>query len=644
MNTARCAKIGNAALAFVALFFLAAQVHAAEVIRNFRSDIVVARDGELTVSETITVNVENQQINHGIFRDFPLTFEDETGRIREVGFSLNSVELDDQPEDYHTESIAGGIRIYAGSADRYVSRGVHTYRITYTTSRQIGYWDDHDELYWNVTGNGWMFPIEHAIAHVRLPDGANATDISFYTGPLGSKEQNARASQDGGRVVVETTRPLGPNEGLTFAISMPVGTIEAPSHGTEWYWWFMDNRNAIIGVVGALLVWGWYGWSWVKVGRDPPRGVMVPRWDAPEGISPALVNYIDQKGFGDGGWKAFSAAALNLAVKGRLKLEDLKNSIILTDIPDGGGWGRMSPGEAAIMQRVRSSGGKFVIDKSHGVSVKSAGSAFVSAIEKEHRGKYYQFNAGYIVLGVIFSILTLVALIAFGRFSDDAVFMLIFPNILAVVGGVFAAVLGRGLSSASLFVKVLTAVVLGVVAVVLIGVLGLLFIAVGGTLMSSGELPAVLALVSIVVANILFFFIMGAPTPLGSKMMDGIDGLRQYLTLAEKDRMNMRGAPKMSPKHFETLLPYAVALGVEKPWTETFDAWLAAAKMAETYQPTWYYGSDMGRFSRGIGGFSHSMASTIRSTLPPPPKSSSSGSSGGGFSGGGGGGGGGGGW
>ncbi len=644
MNTARCAKIGNAALAFVALLFLAAQVHAAEVIRNFRSDIVVARDGELTVSETITVNVENQQINHGIFRDFPLTFEDETGRIREVGFSLNSVELDDQPEDYHTESIAGGIRIYAGSADRYVSRGVHTYRITYTTSRQIGYWDDHDELYWNVTGNGWMFPIEHAIAHVRLPDGANATDISFYTGPLGSKEQNARASQDGGRVVVETTRPLGPNEGLTFAISMPVGTIEAPSRGTEWYWWFMDNRNAIIGVFGALLVWGWYGWSWAKVGRDPPRGVMVPRWDAPEGISPALMNYIDQKGFGDGGWKAFSAAALNLAVKGRLKLEDLKNSIILTDIPDGGGWGRMSPGEAAIMQRVRSSGGEFVIDKSHGVSVKSAGSAFVSAIEKEHRGKYYQFNAGYIVLGVIFSILTLVALIAFGRFSDDAVFMLIFPNILAVVGGVFAGVLGRGLSSASLFVKVLTAVVLGVVAVVLIGVLGLLFIAVGGTLMSSGELPAVLALVSIVVANILFFFIMGAPTPLGSKMMDGIDGLRQYLTLAEKDRMNMRGAPEMSPKHFETLLPYAVALGVEKPWTETFDAWLAAAKMAETYQPTWYYGSDMGRFSRNIGGFSHSMASTIRSTLPPPPKSSSSGSSGGGFSGGGGGGGGGGGW
>ncbi len=40
----------------------------------------------------------------------------------------------------------------------------------------------------------------------------------------------------------------------------------------------------------------------------------------------------------------------------------------------------------------------------------------------------------------------------------------------------------------------------------------------------------------------------------------------------------MAGAPEMSPQHFEKLLPYAVALGVEKPWTETFDKWLAAPR------------------------------------------------------------------
>src|SRR5690606_4449536 len=128
------------------------------------------------------------------------------------------------------------------------------------------------------------------------------------------------------------------------------------------------------------------------------------------------------------------------------------------------------------------------------------------------------------------------------------------------------------------------------------------------------------------------------------------EGLRQYLTLAEKDRINMAGAPEMSPRHYETLLPYAVALGVEKPWSQTFDRWLltaAAAGAATAYQPAWYHGEGFssGRFSDRLGGFAGSRAGTMRSSLPDPPKSSSSGfSSGGGSSGGGGGGGGGGGW
>jgi uncharacterized membrane protein len=159
---------------------------------------------------------------------------------------------------------------------------------------------------------------------------------------------------------------------------------------------------------------------------------------------------------------------------------------------------------------------------------------------------------------------------------------------------------------------------------------------------------ALAAIGGIVLTNALFLFLMGAPTPLGRKLMDGIEGLRTYLTLAEKDRMNMAGAPAMSPQHFETLLPYAVALGVEKPWSRTFEAWLAAAgAAAASYAPGWYAGSNYGTFGDRIGGFSTSMANTIASTIPQPVSSSGSsfsGGGGGGFSGSGGGGGGGGGW
>ena len=148
--------------------------------------------------------------------------------------------------------------------------------------------------------------------------------------------------------------------------------------------------------------------------------------------------------------------------------------------------------------------------------------------------------------------------------------------------------------------------------------------------------------------NVLFFFLLGAPTPLGRKLMDGIAGLKTYINLAEKDRMNLAGAPAMSPQHFETMLPYAVALGLEKPWSNAFQAWLASAAGAATaasYSPHWYRGGNFSSNSIGktMAGLPASIGKSMTNAMP-APKSSSSGFSGGGSSGGGGGGGGGGGW
>jgi len=168
--------------------------------------------------------------------------------------------------------------------------------------------------------------------------------------------------------------------------------------------------------------------------------------------------------------------------------------------------------------------------------------------------------------------------------------------------------------------------------------------------MISSPSPLLLIIVlGIVMTNALFFFLMGAPTPTGQHMMDGIKGLRQYLNLAEKERMNLAGVPEMSPQHYEKLLPYAVALGVEKPWSKAFDAWLAAAvaagAVAASYSPGWYRGRDFNSGSVGdsMRDISNGMQSSFSSAMP-VPQSSSSGFSGGGSSGGGGGGGGGGGW
>lgn len=632
------------------LLLLAAvgQAAAAELIRDYHADIEVAVDGTLTVTETIEVQAEGQEIQRGIFRDFPLYARDADGRTVEVDFDLLSVERDGQPEDYHTESIEGGVRIYAGSADVYLDPGDYTYTITYTTGRQIRFFDDHDELYWNVTGNGWRFPILKASATVVLPNGVKPTQIAYHTGYQGSTETKARAEPTADGVYFETTERLGIGGGLTIVVGLPKGAVAAPSGTQGALWWLRDHINTILGLGGLVLVLIYYLRSWLAVGRDPAAGVMVPRWDAPDGLSPALVNYIDNKGFSGEGWTALSASLIDLAVKGYVVLEDLERSITVrrTDKPVNG---KLPSGQASLIAALGAPGESFTIDKANGKKVQAVGRKFRDAIEKEHRGKYYKDNSGYIFGGVVLSIAALGALLIFGSLSGDAIGLMFAPITIGIFLSVFAVRLGKGARrSASLPVRIISIVGLAILGLVALVMAAFVLLALFIDFSETHQLPALVGIGGIVMLNGLFFFLMGAPTPIGRKLMDGIEGLRTYLTLAEKDRLNMQGAPKMSPQHFETLLPYAVALGVEEPWTRTFETWLASAEAgaaAGAYEPGWYIGSHPGDFGGRIGGFSSSMASTIASTIPAPPKSSSSGfSSGGGFSGGGGGGGGGGGW
>lgn len=123
------------------------------------------------------------------------------------------MERDGEPEEWRSESIAGGIRIYTGNKDVFLSPGDHTFRIAYQTGRQIRFFADYDELYWNVTGNGWRFRIAQASADVTLPTG---TKVNRYGGPIRANLAKAvamRAFVKGDRVIFTTARPLDAGEG-----------------------------------------------------------------------------------------------------------------------------------------------------------------------------------------------------------------------------------------------------------------------------------------------------------------------------------------------------------------------------------------------------------------------------------------------
>ena len=199
-----------------------------ERIHNYHSDIVVDEKGDMTVTETIKVKSEGNKIKRGIYRDFPTQYKDRLGNKYNLEFSVTQVLRDGSPENFHTEKRSNGIRIYIGNKNRYLEKGDYTYAITYRTNRQLGFFDQHDELYWNVTGNDWDFPIDKASATVRLPEiiPQDSIEAEGYTGVSGSKDQNYKASiRNDGSAYFETTRALPRRHGLTIVVTWPKGYI-----------------------------------------------------------------------------------------------------------------------------------------------------------------------------------------------------------------------------------------------------------------------------------------------------------------------------------------------------------------------------------------------------------------------------------
>lgn len=630
---------------FLALIFFLAMVvpaSAEESILSYDSTITIAKNGELTVTETIKARAEGDRIKHGIYRDFPLFTLDSDGKLTKVGFKVVSVTLDGAVEDWETNGIDGGIRIYVGNGDRLLTKGDHVYRITYTTDRQIRHFDTYDELTWNVTGNGWEFPMRDISATILLPDEARPSETTVFTGALGSVGKDANVRVEGNKTIFTSTRPFSKGEGMTVAIKLPKGVLDTPSTALKREWWIRDHNTMIIGCVGLLVVLVYYFKAWHAVGRDPAAGIVVPRWDPPEGISPGLMNYIDHQGFEEDGWTAVSASALDLAVKGYVEIENLDDAIIMhrthKQMDDS-----LPVGQKTLLTTIGPPGHRFIIGEDNGKTVEKMGERFFAAVEKEHRGRYFKSNAIYSVVGFLVSAAFVIGTVYFSRYKEDMwEFMLIAYGFVPVTIALLTISIGELLHpKASLKTKLSGIALLSLVAYGIVAFGGYVIGAIWFEITHEPNSIGLGAAGLIVLVNLLFFSLMGAPTPLGRKVMDEIEGLRLYLRVAEKDRMNMQGAPTMSPQHFETLLPYAVALNVEEPWTEAFERWFSeATEDSENYVPGWYYGLVKGP-SDWIGAFSSSVASTISATIP---QSSSSSFSGGGFSGSGGGGGGGGGW
>lgn len=631
-----------------------------ERILYMHSDIRVQPDSLLQVTETFRVQVENIEIKHGIYRDFPTHYQDKLGNHVNIGFKVLDVQRDGATEPYHLAQIGNGVRIYIGDRNTYVSPGIHSYVLRYQANREIGFFKDYDELYWNVTGSGWVFPIDHAGAIVTLPAGVPAGKIHVegYTGPQGATGQNYQASvNQNGQAVFDTTTGLGPKEGLTIVVTFPKGYVTPLSAKEQTHLLLQDNAPLLIGIVGLAALLFYFITSWSLVGKDPAKGTIIPLFGPPPGLSPASLRYIWHMGYDD---KALSAALINIAVKGYITILQTQNvlssllgstfTIKRTGKALAGGTApdALSSEEDRLLAILLPYGSDMIaLTNTNYRTFQQAISDVKTDLKNHDENVYFVTNTAYFIPGLLLSLLVLA--ISFYRYVSTLVATGGDPAEL--VGLVFTGipVLIFCTSSISLIKQIIHGSVLqrvvSVVGLVFIFIFCSVFVVVG-TFIPIHPPYALIGLAGVVIGiDTLFYHLMKAPTASGRKVLDAIEGFRLYLTVAEEGRLNAMNPPERTPELFEQFLPYALALDAEQAWAQHFtDVLQRAAVDHHPYQPVWYMGNAWNSaqpagFATALGS---SFASAISSSSTAP--GSSSGSGGGGSSGGGGGGGGGGGW
>ena len=626
------------------LFSISLFAYRVEKIISFDSVITVNEDSSLVVKEIIKVISQGRIIKRGIFRNFPTKYMNK-GLRWNVDFDVISVKKNSFSEPYHIKNIENGKRLYIGSKNVFLHPGTYTYEITYKTNRQLGFFDDFDELYYNITGNFWAFSIERASATIILPKYAKAhvLNVMAYTGKYGTKASDYSVKKvDNANILFETNRELKPKEGLTIAVSWKRGYVTRPDKITKLKYILKDNQLIIKGLFFLIIVFLYYIFVWFRVGKDPREGPIIPLYEPPPDFSPAAIRYIMNMGYDK---KIFTCSIINIAIKGFLIINEKDDdySINKTDKKDPDKY--LSAEELKIYRSLFSTNYKIELDSTNYSIFQKAVRKLKKSLKLSFEGKYFLSNIKYFVPGIILSILGIIITVLSSPISAAGSFMLIWlSGWTCGVFFLFSSVLsswkqfffkGKLKSFRQALFNTLFALPF------LAGEIFGLFM-----LNKSTSISFIFFLVLIMFVNTLFYQLLKAPTIKGRGVMNKIEGFKLYLSVAEKDRMkrfNMISSRKNTPELFEKYLSFAIALEVENEWAKQFEDVLdSSMKGVEEYRTSWYNGSSITHFSAGT--LTGAVLSGFSSSIPSSAPGSSSGSSGGGFSGGGGGGGGGGGW
>ena len=547
------------------------------VIERFDADVVVSPEGVIYVTETIRPRFTGEW--NGIFRTIPVEYRTPQGFNYTLHLDVESVADErgnplkvEQSRERHYRKF----KIWLPDARDATRTVVFRYRV----SNGLKFFEAHDELYWNITGDEWEVPIQSAAARILLPPGASGVRALAFTGAYGSRDQRADVEIAHSEIRVRMRRSLAFREGMTVVVGWDKGLVKEPGPAAKAAFFLQSNWVFLIPLGAFGLMFS----LWHTRGRDPRRRPIVPRYEPPEDLTPAELGTLMDN---SPDMRDITATVVDLAVRGYLLIEEKEEARLLglwsdkdyvfTLRKELAEWGELKPHEAKLLNALFARGSRTSVELSdlENRFYKDLPEIHDRIFERLLARRYYaerpdKVRKVYLFAGAVISGIT-------------------------ISGGTFIAHW--------------------------IGLAPLSFIVAG-----------ILTAVPIIG----FGWFMPARTLMGARALEGVLGFEEFLSRVEADRLDRT---IKTPEMFEKYLPYAMALGVENNWVRAFEdiyrqrpEWYRGTDGASFHPRTFV--SDLGRMSSQAAS---AMASAPRS-------SGGSGFGGGGSSGGGRGGGGGGGF